>query len=341
MNRALVVALIVALGASVQAQTTQSSSFEAPRTPWGDPDVGGLWNSSTVTPVERPEGQTEEFLTSEEVAVTERAVVDGNARANAPSEVRTEPLPVGGNVGAYNSFWLDRGTTVVPTRRTSIIIDPPNGRFPALTPDTARQLASPEAQRILDIQLARADPDSYEQLDLNDRCIWYRGVPTFSTAYNNNYHLFQTPDHVVILQEHIHDTRVIPLDGRPHASESIPQLRGDSRGHWEGDTLVVETTNFRKKGFLFIPGPTVQGGTNWEPTDALRVVERFTRSGPDILDYEFTVDAPNTWSRPWTGSSPWARSEGPMFEYACHEGNYGLLNILTGARVQELTQVPQ
>ncbi|MCH7750341.1 MAG: hypothetical protein IH939_19855 [Acidobacteria bacterium] len=341
MDRALVVALIVALGASVQAQTTQSSSFEAPRTPWGDPDIGGLWNSSTVTPVERPEGQTEAFLTAEEVAATERAVVDGNARANAPSVVRTEPLPVGGNVGAYNSFWLDRGTKVVPTRRTSIIIDPPNGRLPALTPDTARRLASPEAQRILDIQLARLDPDSYEQLDLNDRCIWYRGIPTFSTAYNNNYHLFQTPDYVVILQEHIHDTRVIPLDGRPHASERIPQLRGDSRGHWAGDTLVVETTNFRKKGFLFIPGPTPQGGTNWEPTDALRVVERFTRIGPDILDYEFTVDAPNTWSRPWTGSSPWARSEGPMFEYACHEGNYGLLNILTGARVQELTQVPQ
>ena len=147
MDRALVVALIVALGASVQAQTTQSSSFEAPRTPWGDPVVGGLWNSSTVTPVERPGGQTEEFLTTEEVAATERAVVDGNARANAPSVVRTEPLPVGGNVGAYNSFWLDRGTTVVPTRRTSIIIDPPDGRLPALTPETARQLAGACAGR--------------------------------------------------------------------------------------------------------------------------------------------------------------------------------------------------
>lgn len=340
MNRVVMVVLVLALGASARAQTSQTGSFEAPRTPWGDPDVGGLWNSSTVTPVERPADQPE-FLSAEDVAATERAVVDGIARANAPSEVRTEPLPAGGNVGAYNSFWLDRGTTVVPTRRTSIIIDPPNGRLPALTPETARRLASPEGQRSLDIQLGRLDPDSYEQLDLNDRCIWYRGVPTFSTAYNNNYQLFQTPDHVVILQEHIHDTRVIPLDGRPHTSERIPQLRGDSRGHWEGDTLVVETTNFRKKGFLFIPGPTAQGGTNWEPTDALHVVERFTRVGPDTLDYEFTVDAPNTWSSPWTGSSPWARGDGPMFEYACHEGNYGLPNILTGARVQELTQVPQ
>lgn len=346
MTRAVFVLLIIVLGTSVQAQTTQLSNYELPLTPWGDPDIGGLWNSSTVTPVERPEGQTEEFLTAEEAATTEQTVVDRNARANAPSEIRTEPLPVGGNVGGYNSFWLDRGTTVVPTRRTSIIIDPPDGQLPALTPETARRLSSPQAQRIVDIQVAALDPDSHEQLDLNDRCIWYRGIPTFSTAYNNNYHFFQTPDHIVILQEHIHDTRVIPLDGRPHASKQIPQLRGDSRGHWEGNTLVVETINFRKKGFLFIPGPTPsaaiglnnhsgQGGTNWEPTDALRVVERFTRIGPDILDYEFTVDAPNTWSRPWTGSSPWTRSAGPMFEYACHEGNYGLLNILTGARVQE------
>ncbi len=339
MSRAAMVALFAALSVSAQAQTP--GGFEAPRTGWGDPDLGGLWSSATVTPVERPEGQADEFLSAEEVAAAELAVADATARANAPSEVRTEALPVGGNVGAYNSFWLDRGTRVVPTRRTSIVIDPPDGRLPPLTPDTARRLASPEAQRLLEIQMGRADPESYEQLDLNDRCVWYRGIPTFSTAYNNNYHLFQTPDYVVILQEHIHDTRMIPLDGRPHASERIQQLRGDSRGHWEGDTLVIETTNFREKGFLFIPGPTPQGGTNWEPTNALRVVERFTRVGSDTLDYEFTVDAPNTWSRPWTGSSPWTLAEGPMFEYACHEGNYGLLNILTGARVQEATQAPQ
>ena len=174
MNRVVMVAFVVALGASLQAQTTQSDRFEPPHTPWGDPDIGGLWNSSTVTPVERPEGQTEEFLSADEASAIEQAVVDRNARANAPSVVRTEPLPVGGNVGGYNSFWLDRGTTVVPTRRTSIIIDPPNGRLPPLTPETARRKASPEAQRILDIQEARLNPDSYEQLDLNDRCIWYR-----------------------------------------------------------------------------------------------------------------------------------------------------------------------
>ena len=329
----VVMATIVTMMAAV---ATAQTGFQPPKTPWGDPNIGGLWNSSTVTPVERPEGQTEEFLSAEEAAVIERQVVDRNAAANAPSEVRTEALPVGGNVGGYNSFWLDRGTTVVPTRRTSIIIDPPNGRFPPLTPETTRRLASPEGKRILEIQEGRLNPDSYEQLDLNDRCIWYRGIPTFSTAYNNNYHLFQTPDYVVVLQEHIHDVRFIHLDGRPPTDQRIGQLRGDSRGHWEGDTLVVETMNFRKRGFLFIPGPTPQGGYNWDTTDALRVVERFTRVGPDTLDYEFTVDDPNLWTAPWTGSSPWAKTEGPMYEYACHEGNYGLLNILTGARVEEL-----
>ena len=185
---ALIVTVVVLtlVGTWAQAQTVEPGGFQPPKTAWGDPDIGGLWNSSTVTPVERPDSQVDrEFLSAEEATAVERQVVDRNNRANAPSEVRTEPLPVGGNVGGYNSFWLDRGTTVVPTHRTSIIIDPPNGRFPPLTPETARRLASPEAQRILDIRLAVLNPDSYEQLDLNDRCIWYRGIPTFSTAYNN------------------------------------------------------------------------------------------------------------------------------------------------------------
>ena len=148
MSRAAMVALFAALSVSAQAQTP--GGFEAPRTGWGDPDLGGLWSSATVTPAERPEGQADEFLSAEEVAAAELAVADATARANAPSEVRTEALPVGGNVGAYNSFWLDRGTRVVPTRRTSIVIDPPDGRLPPLTPDTARRLASPEAQRLLE-----------------------------------------------------------------------------------------------------------------------------------------------------------------------------------------------
>ena len=194
------------------AQPVESDGWTAPRTPWGAPDIGGLWNSSTVTPLERPEDQLgKEFLTEEEAAAIEQAVVDQNTRANAPSVIRAEPLPVGGNVGGYNNFWLDRGTTVVPTRRTSLIFEPANGRLPALTPEAQRRRDSPERQRLTAIREGRVPADSYDQLDLGDRCIWYRGVPSLPTAYNNNYHLFQTPEHVVILQEHIHDIRVISL----------------------------------------------------------------------------------------------------------------------------------
>ena len=161
------------------AQTTESQGASAPRTPWGAPDIGGLWNSSTVTPLERPAGQADkEFLTEEEAAAIERQVVDRNNRANAPSVVRTEPLPVGGNVGAYNNFWLDRGTTVVPTRRTSLVVDPPNGRLPSLTPDAQRRRTSAERQRLTAVREGRVPADSYDQFDLGDRCIWYRGIPS-------------------------------------------------------------------------------------------------------------------------------------------------------------------
>ena len=318
------------------AQPASPEGWAAPRTAWGDPDIGGVWNSSTVTPLERPEAQAgKEFLTEEEAASIEQRVVEANARANAPSAVRTEPLPVGGNVGAYNSFWLDRGTTVVPTRRTSLVIDPPNGRLPQLTPEAEAYITSPERQRLKDVREGLVPADSYEQFDYGDRCIWYRGVPSLPTAYNNNYHIVQTRDVVAIAQEHIHDVRFIHLDGRPRIDERVSQFGGHSRGHWEGDTLVVETTNFGDRAYLFASGPGPQGGTNWDLSPALRVVERFTRVGPRTLDYEFTVNDPNVWTGPWTGSSPWARGEGPLYEYACHEGNYGMTNILAGSRASE------
>jgi len=337
-----VVALVVVVGLTLLpvdgwAQSTAADGWSAPRTAWGAPDIGGLWNSSTVTPLERPEAQADkEFLTEEEAAAIEQRVVNQNTRANAPSEVRTEPLPVGGNVGAYNSFWLDRGTTVVPTRRTSLVVDPPNGRLPALTAEAARYVSSPARQRLKDVREGLVPADSYDQLDYGDRCIWYRGVPSLPTAYNNNYQIVQTPEVVAIVQEHIHDVRFIHLDGRPQIDERISQFGGHSRGHWEGDTLVVETTNFGDRAYLFSSGAGPQGGTNWDLSPALRVVERFTRVGSGTLDYEFTVEDPNVWTTPWTGSSPWARGEAPMFEYACHEGNYGMTNILAGSRAAEL-----
>ena len=247
--------------------------WAAPRTAWGDPDIGGVWNSSTVTPLQRPEALADKaFLTAEEAAAIEQRVVDANARANAPSAVRTEPLPVGGNVGGYNAFWLDRGTTVVPTRRTSLVIDPPNGRLPALTPEHEAHVASPERQRLKAIREGLVPADSHEQFDYGDRCIWYRGVPSLPTAYNNNYHIVQTPDVIAIVQEHIHDVRFIHLDGRPAIDEGISQFGGHSRGRWEGDTLVVETTNFGHRAYLFSSGPGVQGGINWDLSPALRVV---------------------------------------------------------------------
>ena len=244
-----------------------------------------------MTPLQRPESLGDQaFLTEEEAAAIEQRVVEANARANAPSAVRTEPLPVGGNVGGYNAFWLDRGTTVVPTRRTSLVVDPPDGRLPALTPEAEAHVNSAARQRLKAIREGLVPADSHEQFDYGDRCIWYRGVPSLPTAYNNNYHIVQTEDVIAILQEHIHDVRFIYLDDRPLFSESIAQFGGHSRGRWEGDTLVVETTRFGERAYLFSSGPGVQGGINWDLSPELSVVERFTRVAPGILGLRVHAD---------------------------------------------------
>ena len=306
-----VVALTPILSAAQSANTVPS------RTPWGDPDLQGIWNNATTTPLERPDdlgGQ--ELLTDEERAARDEA-------GDRAREQRGE-TPGTGETGSYNNFWTERGIRLAGT---SLIVDPPDGRLPPLTPEAHNRRTSPEAQRLADVRRGRLPADSWEQLDLSDRCIWYRGIPSFPTGYNNNYHIVQNPDYVAILQEHIHDVRFIPLDGRPHVAQAIRQYAGDSRGHWEGETLVVETTNFTNKAFI--------RNFNGDLSEALHVVERFTRIGPTTLDYEFTVNDPRTWTRPWKGSLPMARIEGPMFEYACHEGNYGLTNILAGSRAQE------
>ena len=327
---------------SAAAQTRTAEAAETLRTPWGAPDLQGIWNNATLTPLERPAALADrEFLTEEEVARREQAALERDVDlANRPAR-RTEVDPTGnvdrgvdGAPGSYNSFWMDLATTVVPTRRTSLIVDPPNGRLPPLTPEAEARLTSPEYLRLGDVRDGRVPADGPEQMGLSERCLWYRGIPSFPTGYNNNYQIFQTPDYVVMLQEHIHDVRYIPIDGRPHLPPSIRQYAGDSRAHWEGDTLVVETTNLRRP---FIrkwnrPGHSMGRG---DLSDDVHVVERFTRLGPDTLGYEFTVDDPNTWTRPWSGSLPMARSDGPMFEFACHEGNYGMTNMLTGSRADE------
>ena len=314
-----------AVVALIPALSVAQSAGAPPRTSWGDPDLQGVWNNATLTPFQRPEELgNQEFLSEEQAASLEQGTADRNDSLWLAPAQRTE---VGGNVGAYNNFWMERGTTVVPTRRTSIIIDPPNGRLPSLTPEMKRRLTSPEAQELAEVRRGDLPADSWEQLDLGDRCLWYRGIPSFPTAYNNNYHIIQNPDFVAILQEHIHDVRFIALDGRPHVAQNIRQYAGDSRGHWDGDTLVVETTHFNNKAFI--------RNFNGNLSEALHVVERFTRVDPNTLDYQFTVNDPNTWTRPWSGSLPMSRMEQPMFEYACHEGNYGLTNILVGSRAEE------
>ena len=317
-----------------EAQPRTTANAETPRTPWGDPDVQGIWNNATITPLERPADLADQdFLNAEEVAALEQQALDRVNRENAPS-VRAEPLPVGGDVGAYNSFWTEQSTSIVRTMRTSLITDPADGRLPPLTPEALARITSPESRRLADVQDGRVPADGPEDMGLSERCLWYRGIPSIPTGYNNNYHFMQTPDAVVILQEHIHDLRVIFLDERPHLPPGIRQFAGSSRGHWEGDTLVVETTNLREP---FIrrwirPEHSLSRG---RLSEAARVTERFTRSGPDTLDYQFTIDDPETWTRPWSGALPYTRTDGPMFEFACHEGNYGLLNIMTGSRATE------
>ena len=331
---AAVIALVVLVRpAAAQPQTVDGAA--PPRTPWGDPDLRAIWNNFTITPLERPVNLADqEFLSPEEVAALEQRAVEGFARQNAPSAVRTEPLPAGGNVGAYNSYWTEQGTRVVPTGRTSLIVDPPNGRLPPLTPEALNRITSPENRRLAGVRDGRVPADGPEELGLSERCLWYRGIPSFPTGYNNNYQILQNADFVVILQEHIHDVRVIPLDGRPHLAPAIRQFAGSSRGRWEGDTLVVETTNL-KGAFIRRWNRPEHSLARGDLSDAVHVVERFRRIGPDALDYEFTVDDPGTWTRPWSGSLPMARTEGPVFEFACHEGNYGLLNILAGSRAEE------
>ena len=246
---AVLVALVSLGAASSAAQTTP------PRTAWGQPDLQGVWDFRTITPLQRPEELGDkEFLTVEEAATLEQAVVDRNIRLlNRPAERTTTSSQVDrrddGTPGFYNNFWLDRGTTVVGTRRTSLIVDPPNGRLPPLTAEAARRAASPEARRIADASRGRVPAVSWEDLDPGDRCIQHgkAGPPINPGGYNNNIQLFQSPGYVAILNEQIHDVRVIPLDSRPHLGPRIRQWMGDGRGHWDGQTLVIETTNSNGK----------------------------------------------------------------------------------------------
>ena len=319
MKSVIAVGLLVIVPGIAWAQSATAPAA-GPRTPWGTPDLQGIWDFRTITPLERPSDLAgKQVLTNEEAAKFEeqenrrlnRDLVDpkkGGAIYPPESE---------GGVVPYNEFWYDRGTTLVADKRTSLIVDPSDGRIPPLTAEAEKRAAARREYR-------RDHPaDSWEDRSLAERCIlgFNAGPPIVPGAYNNNVQLFQTPHYVVILHEMIHHARIVPLDGRPHGT--IRQWVGDSRGHWEDETLVVETTNFRKK-------------SSFRGSSAnLHVVERFTRVSPDTIGYEFTVEDSETWTRPWTAAVPMTKTEGPMFEYACHEGNYAMEGILSGARAEE------
>jgi hypothetical protein len=296
------------------AASARAAESKAPKTAWGHPDLQGFWTNTTTTPLERPSDLTDAVLTDEALKKRD-AEVAARVSFDRPSRQ--------GDPGAYNEFWMERGRL---NQRTSLVIDPPDGKVPAL---------SAEGQKRFDAQSAarKARPaDTYLDRSAYDRCIT-RGMPGLMMPgfYNHNYQIMQTPTHVVVLVEMIHDARIIPIDGRPHLTSGIKQWNGDSRGRWEGDTLVVETTNVSDT-VLERPQSIVAFGLG----STSKLVERFRRVDAETIDYQYTIESP-MYSRPFTVSTPMAKIDGPIFEYACHEGNYAMPGILHGARAEEKT----
>jgi len=301
--------------------TAADKNWAPPRTPDGRPDLQGVWDYRTIAPLERPpELGTKEFFTAEEAAKFESEENQRQNRDLIDPEVGGLNYPPGGVI-PYNEFWYDRGNKL-GSRRTSLIVDPPDGRLPPWTSE-GQKVAELRAARSRDDQLGHPHADSWEDRPLQERCLigLNAGPPMTPGAYNNNVQLLQTPGYVVILNEMVHSARIVPMDGRPHGN--IRQWKGDSRGHWEGDTLVVDTINFKRE-------------TNVAGTSAnTHLIERFTRTGPDTLAYEFTVDDPTMWTKPWKAVVPMLKSDEPIYEYACHEGNYAMRSILAGARAAD------
>jgi len=307
---------------------------EVPRISSGKPDLQGVWDFRTITPMERPEDQAEEFLSDEEAANLDQAAIERETNLATRPARRTAIDPTGnvdrgvdGAPGSYNNFWFDRGTTVISTKRTSLVIDPANGRIPTLTPE-AKKKRDDLAEVRKNTGPHEPTPGGWvEDLGSNGlqvRCIvgFNSGPPMTPGGYNNNFQMFQTPDEVVIYNEMNHNPRVIPLDDRPYTG--LRQWNGESRGRWEGDTLVIETKNFlRETSFM-------RGGASKD----LEITERFTRETTDILIYEVTVTDRTTWMTPWTYQVPMQINPDPIFEYACHEGNYSMAVLLAGALEQ-------
>ena len=294
---------------AVKGGNVPAKAWTPSRTPDGQPDLQGVWAITALTPLERPrELAGKEFLTQEEAAQFVRQTLDQGDRD------KRDASPEADLNRNYNEFWRERGNVVVPSRRTSLIVDPRDGRIPPFTPEAQKKRnARVAAQRL---------PSGPEDLPLRLRCIT-RGLPMVPTPNNNFFKIVQAPGYIVILQEMMYEARVIPLDGRPHLDPGVRAYMGDARGHWEGNTLVIETTNFF-------------GKDDFHGADEnLRVTERLTRVDADTIRYEFTVDDPTAFTRPWSGEIPFMKSPQEIFDYECHEGNYAMIDILAGARAEE------
>ena len=327
--------MVAAVGALALGAAAQSGKTTAqPKTAWGDPDLQGIWTSTGMigTPVQRPANfGTRNFLTEEEFAQRQArhkteeefdtAEVEGAVTRCDPNRGGLGNTPEtcanGVSIGPP-LYWQDRGK---PTHQASLIVDPPDGRIPALTPEAQKLAAGRAAAR-----RGHGPADSWEDRSIWERCISRGVIGPLPTGYNNGNQIVQAPGWVALRIEMIHETRMVPLDGRPHAASAIRSYNGDSRGHWDGNTLVVETTNFTDKNSI-----------NGTPvSDALMLTERFTRAGADTVNYEVTVNDPKTWTRPWKMAFPLKHEAGyQIYEYACHEANYFMYDALTGARAEE------
>jgi len=306
--------------AGAQPPVADTTARTAPRRADGRPDLQGVWDFRTITPMERPKELADKaVLTDEEAAEWERNNQrNQDVRDATPRGVSNGSETTADVERAYNDFWWDFGKKIIETKRTSLVVDPPDGRIPALTPEATQRAAQRREAR----QRPAIGP---EDRGVGERCIlgFNSGPPMVPSAYNNNVQIFQNRDYVVIYNEMVHNARIVPLDGRPHVKSTVRQWVGDSRGRWEGDTLVVETTNFL--------GETAFNNSSGN----LHLTERFTRVDGDTLVYEFTVNDATTWTTPWTAQIPMNRSDDRLYEYACHEGNYGMENLLSAARAVE------
>jgi hypothetical protein len=324
---AVVVSFVSLEGVSLAGQATTArratagvKKADVPRTSWGDPDLQGIWNGSTITPLQRPK----EFVGKEFFTEVEAARFEKEALAKEEDQA---PAPPPGESGTYNQIWFDNASRVLPNRRTALVVDPPDGRIP-FTPDGQK------AEALSRALYGKGNYSSWLGLDTGERCLTDGPQTIYTSGYNNNYQIFQSPGYVTILHELYNELRIIPLDGSAH--DRIPNLVGDARGHWEGDTLVVDTTNFPDH-------PSWRWQNAWRAVrPSTHIVERFRRVDAQTIDYQFTLQDPVMYTRPWTAAYPLTNNQasrgvtsGQLYEYACHEGNYALVDVLNGARKQE------